>query len=203
MHWIIDNGHGIDTKGKRSPDGSLLEFDFNRKVATFLFELLTINQIYYTELIPEISDSELIKNELGITATPRSLNSLGLKSRVSRVNKICRKNEDCVLISIHGNAYGEGWTEPSGIETFINNQYNPAKPLAILFQSHLIEETGWRDRSVKYANFYILKHTICPAILTENGFYTNKEQCNLMKKEKIQYLIASAHFKAIQEIESL
>ena len=30
MKILIDNGHGIDTKGKRSPDGRLLEYAQNR-----------------------------------------------------------------------------------------------------------------------------------------------------------------------------
>ena len=29
MKILIDNGHGIDTKGKRSPDGRLLEYREN------------------------------------------------------------------------------------------------------------------------------------------------------------------------------
>ena len=27
---LLDNGHGEDTKGKRSPDGSLLEYAYTR-----------------------------------------------------------------------------------------------------------------------------------------------------------------------------
>lgn len=30
---LLDNGHGIDTAGKRSPDGKLREYDWNRKTA--------------------------------------------------------------------------------------------------------------------------------------------------------------------------
>lgn len=33
MKILIDNGHGIDTKGKRSPDGRLLEYAQNRLLA--------------------------------------------------------------------------------------------------------------------------------------------------------------------------
>ena len=33
MKILIDNGHGIDTKGKRSPDGRLLEYAQNRFLA--------------------------------------------------------------------------------------------------------------------------------------------------------------------------
>lgn len=37
MKILIDNGHGIDTKGKRSPDGRLLEYAQNRLLAENLF----------------------------------------------------------------------------------------------------------------------------------------------------------------------
>ncbi len=33
MKILIDNGHGIDTKGKRSPDGRLLEYAQDRLLA--------------------------------------------------------------------------------------------------------------------------------------------------------------------------
>ena len=48
---IIDNGHGIDTKGKRSPvwpDGSqLLEWEFNRDIANRLKEQLKVTGCLY------------------------------------------------------------------------------------------------------------------------------------------------------------
>ena len=31
MKILIDNGHGIDTKGKRSPDGRLLEYSVSKE----------------------------------------------------------------------------------------------------------------------------------------------------------------------------
>ena len=33
MIIMIDAGHGIETAGKRAPDGSYLEYEFNRDVA--------------------------------------------------------------------------------------------------------------------------------------------------------------------------
>ena len=32
MKILIDNGHGIQTKGKRSPDGTLLEYAYTREL---------------------------------------------------------------------------------------------------------------------------------------------------------------------------
>ena len=33
MKILIDNGHGVDTAGKRSPDGSLREYKYTREIA--------------------------------------------------------------------------------------------------------------------------------------------------------------------------
>ena len=33
MKILIDNGHGRETAGKRSPDGRLLEWSYNREIA--------------------------------------------------------------------------------------------------------------------------------------------------------------------------
>ncbi|MCQ2117987.1 MAG: N-acetylmuramoyl-L-alanine amidase, partial [Bacteroidales bacterium] len=33
MKILIDNGHGLETPGKRSPDGSFREFAYTREIA--------------------------------------------------------------------------------------------------------------------------------------------------------------------------
>lgn len=33
MKILIDNGHGSNTKGKRSPDGRLMEYAYTREIA--------------------------------------------------------------------------------------------------------------------------------------------------------------------------
>jgi N-acetylmuramoyl-L-alanine amidase len=40
-----------------------------------------------------------------------------------------------------------------------------------------------------------------PAILTENGFFTNKAECKKMMTNEWCEKIATAHFDAIMEIE--
>ena len=42
MKILIDNGHGQNTPGKRSPDGRFLEFRFNRTIANQVVEDLAI-----------------------------------------------------------------------------------------------------------------------------------------------------------------
>jgi N-acetylmuramoyl-L-alanine amidase len=53
----------------------------------------------------------------------------------------------------------------------------------------------------KEANFYVLKHTAMPAILSENFFMTNKKECKLLMSEDGRDRIAKIHFEMIKEIE--
>ena len=42
MIVLIDNGHGIDTPGKRSPDGKLREYKYCRQIAYFMYSFNSI-----------------------------------------------------------------------------------------------------------------------------------------------------------------
>ena len=53
----------------------------------------------------------------------------------------------------------------------------------------------------KEARFTMLTKTNCPAILTESGFYTNREQCKDMLTYQFIGKVAVMHFTAILEIE--
>ena len=189
MLIILDNGHGIDTPGKRCKD--LEEWIFNRNVVKFITFLLKERYIDHHVLVEEERD-------------------VRLRERTERADQIAKgwkiqTGEDSLLISIHGNAFTrkvDGATipdgRPHGIETFYYS--NTSKGYATVFQDELIKELGWRDRGVKKADFWIIKKSSMPAVLTENGFYTNTKERELMLKPEIQERIALAHVKAIERI---
>ena len=87
MKILIDNGHGIDTKGKRSPDGRLLEYAQNRLLAGRIVSALQARGLDASLLVPEETD-------------------ISLPERCRRVNEWCRKlgKDNVLLISIHCNA---------------------------------------------------------------------------------------------------
>lgn len=62
MHVIIDNGHGVDTKGKRSPDNQLREYAWARDVAKKLKCKLEAAGVKCTMLVPEEEDISLKKD---------------------------------------------------------------------------------------------------------------------------------------------
>jgi N-acetylmuramoyl-L-alanine amidase len=187
--WVLDNGHGEDTPGKRSPvltDGrQFREYLFNREVVDQMLSMLDGHGIRVHRLVPEVED-------------------IALDIRVARANDLNRKNS-CVLVAVHSNAYGDGlrFTVPRGIATFHYEDSAAGQRIAQVFQKNLVQVTGWRDRGVRKANFQILRETDMPAILTETGFYTNREQLEYLLDPAWRERIAAAHVEAITEIEAM
>ena len=187
--WILDNGHGVDTPGKRSlmlMDGrQFREYLFNREVVSMMLSMLGELGFRAHQLVPEGED-------------------ISLSVRVARANKLNQKNI-CVLVSVHSNAFGDGlrFTVPRGIESYYHESSAPGKRIAEMFQENLVQVTGWRDRGVRRGDFQILRETAMPAILTESGFYTNREQCEYLLDPAWRERIAAAHVEAITEIEEM
>lgn len=68
---------------------------------------------------------------------------------------------------------------------------------------------GWKIRADvsdgdldKEENFYILKNTACPAILTENLFMDNEKDCAFLLSKEGQQVIIDMHVAAIIEINN-
>lgn len=172
----IDPGHGANTAGKRSPDSSLMEYSFNQKVGKYLKE-------------------ELERHGFKTLITCDGTTDVSLTERANIANKA-----GCDLyVSLHGNAYDEKWNSANGWECYVCAKGGNAEKLAKLLNRHCINELGLKDRGVKVSNFTVLTKTKMPAVLTENGFYTNKEECNKMKTEEFQKNCAIGHAKAICE----
>ncbi len=184
--WILDNGHGIDTPGKRSPvyDGvQLLEYEFTRDIVNRIAILLGWAGIEYTNLVPETND-------------------ISLMERVRRANVW---GDNSVYVSIHANAGGG-----RGIEVYTSPGQTKSDAIATIFLqsfNNVFPETRIRtDISDgdpdKEANFAVLTKTLMPAILTESFFMDTKAECQkyLMTDEGRQ-LIAVAHYQAIMNIE--
>jgi N-acetylmuramoyl-L-alanine amidase len=64
--------------------------------------------------------------------------------------------------------------------------------LAEAVQTELIKETGTKDRGIKTAGFYVLKHTDVTAILVETAFISNPEEEILLTTQEYQNKLAKA-----------
>lgn len=185
MKVIIDNGHGINTKGKCSPiwdDGTqLFEWEFNRDIANRLGLQLAEVGIDSFILVPEKED-------------------VSLKERVRRVNAICKKYHFSILVSIHANAGGgTGWEVFTSIGETSSDKIaecfvDAAKTALPQFR---IRKDILDGDSDKEANFYILKYTHCPAILTENLFMDTERDCKYIMSENGRRMIVNLHFEGI------
>lgn len=175
----IDNGHGYNTPGKRTPPfpntGQVIrEWEFNHPTARKLKELL--EQEGYKVIM--VSDT--------IEDTP-------LNVRTKRANDA----KADLYISIHYNALNSIWGSHGGIETFHHPNSANGKKLADLVQFELIKSTGLRNRGVKSSNFQVLRETNMPSILVEAGFMDNLEEAKLMLDVEYQTKVAKAIVRGI------
>lgn len=188
MKILIDNGHAKTTAGKRSPDRTFFEWQFNREIAIPLVKRL--KEMGY--------DAERIVTEDDYDVT--------LPERCRRVNGWCKKlgAKNVIFISVHANAADHGqWTNARGFSVYVaKNASERSKRLAQTFYDLAVKKGLKGNRSTpknRYweANFYVIKNTLCPAILTENLFYDNKEDLAILKSEEGKKKIVDLHVEAI------
>ena len=190
MKILIDPGHGIDTPGKRSPDGLFREYLWNRQVADLILERLVSAGV----------DASLVVTET---------NDVTLRNRVNRVNTICNRvgASNVLLVSVHANAAGNGsaWMNASGWSCYTSKgktrSDQVAECLYDAFEAEFPERKIRKDMSDGdrdwEENFYVLQKSKCPAVLLENFFYDNREECAWMLQEETKKRIASAAVKGI------
>lgn len=177
---VIDAGHGYNTPGKRTPDGSMREWEFNAATAEHVKRLL----IKYENV------------EVLFTHDPTGKVDVPLKARTDKANSWGAD----AFVSIHANANGSGteWTDAQGIETYIYPKASGAsRALAEKIQDAMVRFTGRKDRGVRTADFHVLRETKMPAVLVECGFMTNKEEATLLKDEGYRARCASAIVEAL------
>lgn len=191
MKVLIDNGHGRETPGKRSPDGRLLEYAYTRSITRRIVSALTVRGYDAELLVPEEED-------------------ISLQERCRRVNAWCRQlgKDNVILISIHINAAGRGgrWMDARGWCAYTTRGDTRADRLATcLYNAASHHLPGMRLRT-DYAdgdsdlekNFYILLHTAAPAVLPESLFMDNQADCDfLMTPEGQQQSLVDLHVDGI------
>ena len=188
MKVLIDNGHGSNTPGKRSPDGRLREYAYTREIASRLEMELRKNGI----------DAErIVKEEIDVP----------LAERCRRVNEY--KASEAILVSIHCNAAGNGsdWMSARGWEAWTSVGKTKADKLATcLYEDaeHCLPGIKIRKDMTdgdpdKESGFYMLKHTRCPAVLTENLFQDNREDVEFLLSEEGKRAIVSLHVWGIMK----
>lgn len=188
MKILIDNGHGVNTPGKCSPDKSLREYKWTREIASRIEAELNSRGYDALRIVQEQTDISLIE-------------------RVRRVNDICKQygTKNCVLISVHINAAGadNNWHDASGWSCWVApNASSNSQMLAQLLYTEAEKYGLQGNRSVpreRYwiGNFTIIKRTNCPAVLTENLFQDNKNEVIYLLSEDGKKHITQLHVDGI------
>ena len=134
--------------------------------------------------------------------------SLGCqRSRVNEANRIHAEKKNCIYVSVHANAFGNGkeFNKAKGICTFYYYKSSKGEVLAESLQRWLADLTPFRDRGIRandtWANFYVLRKTHMPAVLSENGFMTNFDDAINLMDPNVRQDIANAHYNMMLEIE--
>ena len=192
--WIFDNGHGgvIDgvyqTQGKRSPvwpNGEVLyEGEFNRGIVDRLMVLCEANNIDAVNLVATRKD-------------------VSLSERVQTANKLAKSSDKpCIYVSIHANGFNE--EQANGWSVYTSNGTTKSDKIAkILLDKATAEFPDEYMRGTKESNFYVLKNTSMPAILSENFFMTNYDNCHkYLLSENGRDRVAKIHFEMIQQLEN-
>ena len=190
MKILIDNGHGENTPGKRSPDGVLREYAYTREIADCIVR----------ELAKRGYDAErIVKENLDVP----------LAERARRANELCGKlgTSNVILVSIHCNAAGSGseWMKARGWSAYTTKGQTKADDLANCLyaaaESVFVGQKIRKDMSDGdpdwEENFYILQKTKCPAVLTENFFQDNKEDVEFLFSSEGKQQIVKVHVDGI------
>ena len=189
MKILIDNGHGSETPGKRSPDGELREYKWNRDVANMICDLLQAEGYDAQLLVPETND-------------------ISLADRCARANRYDKRKT--VLASVHVNASSADgkWGRARGWSIYTTKGITLADQLAesIWNAANRTFKEPLTTRSYSTsplghdfeAEFYILMHTYCPAVLIENFFMDNKQDCAYLQTDEGKATCAEVAIEGIK-----
>ena len=192
MLILIDNGHGLMTPGKRSPDGQFREAFYTREIAKRIVADLTDRDVTAQLLVPEEDD-------------------IPLSERVRRANAAClvHGKSYVILVSIHVNAAGNGskWMNATGWSCYTSKGQTQSDKLAdCLYEAATKNFPGKRIRT-DYSdndpdweeNFYLLRKTLCVAVLSENFFMDNKSYLEYLQSQAGKQTVIDTHVEGIIE----
>lgn len=180
----LSPGHGKDTPGKRVPDNSMHEWEFNSAVVSKMISLLS----HFKDVAVLRLDDPTGKVDIPIQDRAKRSNDWGANYH----------------LDVHANAAGDGWSDAHGIETFAYHLSGHSFEMGKVLQKHLIAATGLTDRGVKDgSDLYMVRVTKANANLVECGFMTNSREAALLKSDQYRTIVANALVDAIVEAYKL
>lgn len=192
---MLDNGHGEETPGKRSPDGRLREYAYTREIVKMLKKELEDLGIEYYIVVPETRDVKL-------------------KTRAARANKkyeeVKAAGKKAIFISVHCNAAKNGeWYSARGWSGWTSKGQTAGDLLAdCLYEAahEVCDPKGLQIRKDRSdgdedweSNFTVITETLMPACLTENFFQDNKEDVAYLLSDEGKNDVVKIHIEGIKK----
>ena len=176
---VLDPGHGVETAGKRSPDGTYLEHEFALDMAKRIKLILAGYgvEVYLTR-----------KDEHNISDTERA--------------EISNRLAPDLFVSLHSNAAGDGskWFDVRGFGIYTSKAGDTSArniaAKAILERAKKASVHLWDD-GLHHEMWTVLAETNAPAVLIEHLFHDNKEDVELLKDPVFRDKLAEIDAKGI------
>lgn len=176
----LDPGHGVETAGKRSPDGTYREHEFALDMAYRIKSLLE-------------------RHGVEVTMTRWDEHDVSLDQRARTANAV--KDLD-LFVSLHSNAAGSGanWMSARGLSVYVyaSDSRSTAAGQYILdrqAQAGVTVRNGGRPNDG--SELYVVRKTNAPAVLVEHLFHDNEADTALLKDAAYRQKMAEADVKGI------
>ena len=219
---VLGTAHLATTPGKCAPDGSLKECEYSREIVKKVAaRLRAMGYSVFIDYEPLQPDSRMRSSDW------KTEQNNELNRRVTYVNTICKGYgaKNVLYVSIHVNAAGSGkeWMQAGGwcayttvgktesdtlaeclYDAAERHLYGYAQKMEFLKangvysskQKPFRTDKADGDRDLE-SNFYVLRKTSCPAVLTENLFQDNKADVEFLLSEYGKTAIAQIHIDGI------
>jgi N-acetylmuramoyl-L-alanine amidase len=165
----IDPGHGGTDSGAIGPN-NIQEKTITLAVALQVKDLL--EQAGAKVVMTRTDDRDVY------APNDSAVDELGARAEVAN------KNKADIFVDIHANSFGNPKVGGTGTYYYQKSVYD--KLLAQSIQDSVVSADGLNDRGIYPANFYVLKHTLMPAILIELGFISNPDEETLLNTPQFQ-----------------
>lgn len=193
---FLDPGHGGMDGGAVSSDG-IPEKDINLAIALRVREMA--EEYGWHVIMTREADESLGDEGKG---SIRSKKTADLKAR----RDMLKKYEPKAAVSIHLNSFKE---DPSvkGVQVFYPESFSDrelqkqCEEFAKVMQRNLSDATEADRERVPLVkeDVFLFKEEVCPIVIVECGFLSNREEAKLLRSEKYQRILAQGILDGITE----
>ena len=200
--WLLDAGHGgmLDDVYTTAP-GKMHVFEDGHTFYEGVNNRMIVNKLR----------AILLRNGIEHRLIHDQVNDTPLAERVARANSLHAQGKNCIYLSVHSDAMPEGaHGKGSGFSVYTSVGKTRSDAIADVFcntyqrrlgEFRLRKDLADGDQD-KEQDFYVLRKTKCPALLTENLFFDNRAEAEFLLSETGQNRIAHTMFESIFQIET-